>query len=56
VITDARFGAVIQPFRQATPKEVFYDGRWNADFSRMSSFVTVFRCEGYLRVRCLVEG
>jgi hypothetical protein len=56
VITDVPFGAAIKPFRQATPKEVVYHGHWNADFSRMSSFVTDFRCEGYPGVRFLVEG
>jgi hypothetical protein len=56
VITNAPFGAVTWPFRQTTPNEVLYHGRWNADFSRMSSFVTDFRCEGYPRVRFLVEG
>jgi hypothetical protein len=53
VITDARFGAVIQSFRQVRLQEVFYHGRWCADFSRMSSFVTDFRCEADPRFHVL---
>jgi hypothetical protein len=46
VITNAPFGAVTQPVRQATSKDVSYHGHWSADFSGTNSFVTDFRYEG----------
>ena len=46
VITNAPFGAVPQPIRQAISKDVSYHGHWSADFSGTNSFVTDFRYEG----------
>jgi hypothetical protein len=46
VITNAPFGAVTQPVRQARAKDVSYHGHWSADFSDTNSFVTDFRYEG----------
>jgi hypothetical protein len=46
VITNAPFGAVTQPLRQARAKDVSYHGHWSADFSGTNSFVTDFRYEG----------
>ena len=46
VITNAPFGAVTQPVRQARSKDVSYHGHWSADFSGTNSFVTDFRYEG----------
>jgi hypothetical protein len=46
VITNAPFGAVTQPVRQARAKDVSYHGHWSADFSGTNSFVTDFRYEG----------
>ena len=46
VITNAPFGAVPQPVRQATAKDVSYHGYWSADFTGTNSFVTDFRYEG----------
>jgi hypothetical protein len=46
VITNQPFGAVTQPIRQATAKDVSYHGYWGADFSGTNSFVTDFRYEG----------
>jgi hypothetical protein len=46
VIANAPFGAVTQPVRQATAKDVSYRGHWSADFTRTNSFVTDFRYEG----------
>jgi hypothetical protein len=46
VITNAPFGAVTQPVRQARAKEVSYHGHWSAEFSGTNSFVTEFRYEG----------
>ena len=46
VISNAPFGAVAQPVRQATSKDVSYHGHWSADFSGTNSFVTDFRYEG----------
>jgi hypothetical protein len=46
VITNAPFGAVTQPVRQARAKDVSYHGHWGADFSGTNSFVTDFRYEG----------
>ena len=46
VITNAPFGAVTQPVRQATAKDVSYHGHWSADFTGTNSFVTDFRYEG----------
>jgi hypothetical protein len=46
VITNAPFGAVPQPVRQARSKDVSYHGHWSADFSGTNSFVTDFRYEG----------
>jgi hypothetical protein len=46
VISNAPFGAVTQPVRQATSKDVSYHGHWSADFSGTNSFVTDFRYEG----------
>jgi len=43
VITNAPFGAVTQPVRQAQAKDVSYRGHWTADFSKTNSFVTDFR-------------
>ncbi len=45
VITNAPFGAVTQPVRQATAKDVSYHGHWSADFTGTNSFVTDFRYE-----------
>jgi hypothetical protein len=46
VITNAPFGAVTQPVRQARAKDVSYHRHWSADFSGTNSFVTDFRYEG----------
>jgi hypothetical protein len=46
VIANAPFGAVTQPVRQATAKDVSYHGHWSADFSGTNSFVTDFQYEG----------
>jgi hypothetical protein len=46
VIANAPFGAVTQPVRQATAKDVSYQGHWSAEFSGTNSFVTDFRYEG----------
>ena len=46
VITNPPFGAVTQPVRQATAKDVSYHGPWGAGFSGTNSFVTGFRYEG----------
>jgi len=46
VITNAPFGAVTQPVRQARAKDASYHGHWSADFSGTNSFVTDFRYEG----------
>ena len=46
VVTNAPFGAVTQPVRQARAKDVSYHGHWGADFSGTNSFVTDFRYEG----------
>jgi hypothetical protein len=46
VISNAPFGAVTQPVRQASSKDVSYHGHWRADFSGTNSFVTDFRYEG----------
>jgi hypothetical protein len=46
VISNAPFGAVPQPVRQATVKNVSYHGHWSSDFSGTNSFVTYFRYEG----------
>ena|SRR5690348_3279062 len=46
VITNAPFGAVTQPVRQARATDVSYHGHWSADFSGTNSFVTDFRYEG----------
>ena len=46
VITNAPFGAVTQPVRQARSKDVSYNGHWSAEFSGTNSFVTDFRYEG----------
>jgi len=46
VIANAPFGAVTQPVRQATAKDVSYHGHWSADFTGTNSFVTDFRYEG----------
>lgn len=46
VITNAPFGVVTQPVRQAIAKNVSYNGYWRADFSGTNSFITDFRYEG----------
>jgi len=46
VISNPPFGAVTQPVRQATSKDVSYHGHWSAEFSGTNSFVTDFRYEG----------
>jgi hypothetical protein len=46
VISNAPFGTVTQPVRQATAKNVSYRGQWSADFSGTNSFVTAFRYAG----------
>ena len=46
VIANAPFGAVTQPVRQGTAKDVSYHGYWSADFSGTNSFITDFRYEG----------
>jgi hypothetical protein len=46
VISNAPFGAVTQPVRQAAAKDVSYHGHWTAEFSGTNSFVTDFRYEG----------
>jgi hypothetical protein len=46
VITNAPFGAVTQPVRQATAKDVSYHGHWSADFTGTNSFITDFKYEG----------
>ena len=45
VISNAPYGAVTQPVRQATAKDVSYHAHWSADFSDTNSFVTDFRYE-----------
>jgi hypothetical protein len=46
VIANAPFGAVTQPVRQATSKDVSYHGHWSAEFSGTNSFVTDFKYDG----------
>jgi len=46
VIANMPFGAVTQPVRQGTAKDVRYQGHWSADFSGTNSFITDFRYEG----------
>jgi hypothetical protein len=46
VIANPPFGAVTQPVRQATSKDVSYHGHWSAEFSGTNSFVTEFKYEG----------
>ena len=46
VISNVPFAAVPQPVRQATAKDVRYNGHWSVDFSGTNSFVTDFRYEG----------
>jgi hypothetical protein len=46
VISNLPFGAVTQPVRQGTSKDVSYHGHWSADFSGTNSFITEFRYEG----------
>jgi len=46
VISNAPLGAVAQPIRQATAKDVSYRGHWSAEFTGTNSFVTDFRYEG----------
>ena len=46
VITNAPLGAVAQPVRQGTAKDVSYHGHWSAEFSGTNSFITDFRYEG----------
>jgi hypothetical protein len=46
VISNTPFGAVAQPVRQGTSKDVSYHGHWAADFSGTNSFITEFRYEG----------
>jgi hypothetical protein len=46
VIANAPFGAVTQPVRQGTSRDVSYDGHWNVSFSGTNSFITDFRYEG----------
>jgi hypothetical protein len=46
VITNAPFGAVPQPVRQARTRDASYHGHWRADFAGTNSFVTNFRYEG----------
>jgi hypothetical protein len=46
VISNAPFGAVTQPVRQGTARDVSYDGFWSADFSGTNSFITDFRYAG----------
>ena len=41
-ITNAPFGAVPQPVRQGTSKDVSYHGHWSADFTGTKSFITDF--------------
>ena len=46
VIANAPLGAVAQPVRQGTAKDVSYHGHWSAEFSGTNSFITDFRYEG----------
>jgi len=46
VIANAPLGAVAQPVRQGTAKDVTYHGHWSAEFSGTNSFITDFRYEG----------
>jgi hypothetical protein len=46
VIANAPLGAVTQPVRQGTAKDVSYRGHWSAEFSGTNSFITDFRYEG----------
>ena len=46
VITNAPFGAVPQPVRQGTSKDVSYHGHWSADFTGTNSFITDFKYAG----------
>jgi len=46
VIANAPFGAVTQPVRQGTSKDVSYHGHWSADFTGTNSFITDFHYAG----------
>lgn len=46
VITNATFGVVTQPVRQARARDASYHGYWSAEFSGTNSFITDFRYEG----------
>ncbi|HEY7174012.1 MAG TPA: DUF1326 domain-containing protein [Micromonosporaceae bacterium] len=46
VISNAPFGAVTQPVRQARASDASYHGHWNVEFSGTNSFITDFRYEG----------
>jgi hypothetical protein len=46
VISNAPFGAVTQPVRQATAKDVSYHGHWTVEFSGTNSFITDFHYDG----------
>lgn len=45
VISNTPFGAVTQPVRQGTAKDVSYHGHWNVEFSGTNSFITDFHYE-----------
>ncbi len=49
VLANVPFGAVTQPVRQATSKDVSYHGHWDVEFSGTNSFITDFRYEGLTR-------
>ena len=46
VIANAPFGAVTQPVRPGTSKDVSYRGHWHMSFPGTSSFITDFRYAG----------
>jgi hypothetical protein len=46
VIANAPFGAVAQPVRQGTSKDVSYHDHWSADFTGTNSFITDFHYAG----------
>jgi hypothetical protein len=46
VISNTPFGAVTQPVRQGTSKDVSYHGHWSVEFSGTNSFITDFHYDG----------
>lgn len=46
VISNTAFGAVTQPVRQGTAKDVSYHGHWTVEFSGTNSFIPDFHYDG----------